>query len=151
VARCDYSNRDSGAAVLVYPDPVPTILVAVSDLMFQPRIADAARGLDLEVRLAHDAASVSEGLAAHPQAVVVDVHDAAFPPEAVIRRAHTAGARVLAFGRHTEPETLRSARIAGADKVVPRSQLVEDLPGLLQSLVWSPADAFQHEPTADAP
>jgi hypothetical protein len=44
---------------------------------------------------------------------------------------------VLAFGRHTEPATLRAARDAGAETVVPRSQLVEELPALLGRLLAS--------------
>jgi hypothetical protein len=40
----------------------------------------------------------------------------------------------MAFGRHTEPALLRAARDAGAAIVVPRSQLVEELPELLRRL-----------------
>ena len=65
----------------------------------------------------------------------MDLHERAFDPETGVGDAKVAGARVLAFGRHTEPAVLRAARAAGADIVVPRSQLAEELPELLRSLL----------------
>jgi CheY-like chemotaxis protein len=113
----------------------PTILIVVPDLMFQPRIADAARGLGATVRIADSEAATESALSDAPAAVVVDLHAAGIDTVDVIRRASGAGARVLAFGRHTEPATLRAARDAGAETVVPRSQLVEELPALLGRLL----------------
>jgi len=52
-----------------------------------------------------------------------------------IRAAKAAGAKALAFGRHTEPQALRAARDAGADVVVARSQLAAELPELMQALL----------------
>ena len=72
---------------------------------------------------------------ARPAVAVIDLHERALDPTAAITDAKAAGARVLAFGRHTEPATLRAARDAGADLVVPRSQLAEELPELLRSLL----------------
>jgi hypothetical protein len=42
---------------------------------------------------------------------------------------------VLAFGRHTEPQMLRSAREAGCAEVVPRSTLVDEMPALVQRVM----------------
>ena len=92
-----------------------TVAIAVSDLLFQSRIDAAARALGLAPCIADSAGALA--------------------PTAAITDAKAAGARVLAFGRHTEPATLRAARDAGADLVVPRSQLAEELPELLRSLL----------------
>ncbi len=114
-----------------------TIAIVVSDLMFQSRIDAAARSLGLAPRIADTDVSLAAALAAHPALAVIDLHERALDPAAAITGAKTAGARVLAFGRHTEPATLRAARDAGADIVVPRSQLAEELPELLRSLMTS--------------
>jgi len=68
-------------------------------------------------------------------AVVVDLHDMTFDARRLVAAAAAAGRPALAFGRHTEAAALRSAREAGASIVVPRSQLVEELPALLERLL----------------
>ena len=111
------------------------IVIAVSDLMFQSRIDAAARSLGLDPCITDSADALADALAARPAVAVIDLHERTFDPTAAITGAKAAGARVLAYGRHTEPATLRAARDAGADIVVPRSQLAEELPELLRSLL----------------
>lgn len=103
--------------------------------MFQSRIRAAVEQLGLEPRVADVAPAANIAVAAHPALVVIDLHAAGIDVPQVIRAAKDGGSNVLAFGRHTEPATLRAAREAGADSVVARSQLVEELPELLRSLV----------------
>jgi DNA-binding NarL/FixJ family response regulator len=110
-------------------------LVVVPDLMFQPTVAAVAARSGFDVRVADTPESLVDGIAARPVIAVVDVHAAGIDALAAIRAATSAGARVLAFGRHTEPAALRAARDAGAVKVVPRSELAEHLPALLQNLL----------------
>ncbi len=116
---------------------MPSLLIIVSDLMFQSRIEIAARDAGMAARIADTASAVEAALEASPEIVVIDLHIADIDAPDAIRRAKAAGARVLAFGRHTEPVTLRAARDVGADTVVPRSQLAEELPALLASLAES--------------
>ena len=123
---------------LPYPAPMPTILIVVADLMFQSRIEIAARDAGATPVVADTAAALDAALAADadaPAAVIVDLHITGINASEAIQRAKRAGARVLAFGRHTEPATLRAARDAGADTVVPRSTIAEELPALLASLL----------------
>ena len=115
-----------------------TILIVVADLMFQSRIEIAARDAGATARIADTAAALDAALTGDgeaPVAVVVDLHITGVDASDAIRRAEAAGARVLAFGRHTEPATLRAARDAGADTVVPRSTIAEELPALLAALL----------------
>lgn len=112
-----------------------TVAIAVSDLLFQSRIDAAARALGLAPQIADSAAALADALAARPAVAVIDLHERALDATAAITAAKAAGARVLAFGRHTEPATLRAARDAGADLVVSRSQIAEELPELLRSLM----------------
>lgn len=112
-----------------------TVAIIVVDLMFQSRIQAAVEQLGMEPRVADVPPAANIAVAAHPRLVVIDLHAAGIDVPGVIRAAKGGGSKVLAFGRHTEPATLRAAREAGADSVVARSQLVEELPELLRRLV----------------
>jgi DNA-binding NarL/FixJ family response regulator len=111
-----------------------TVVIVVIDLLFQSRIRAAAEALGLDVRVADTPAGTDAAIAAAATLVVIDVDAAGIDTPSAIRAAKAAGAKVLAFGRHTEPLSLRSARDAGADVVVARSQLAEELPELLAGL-----------------
>jgi DNA-binding response OmpR family regulator len=110
-------------------------LVVVPDLMFQPTIVEAAARAGFDVRIADTARSLADGISTAPAIAVIDVHASGIDALAAIGDATATGAQVLAFGRHTEPAALRAARDAGAVKVVPRSELVAELPALLDELL----------------
>ncbi len=121
-----------------------TIAIAVSELIFQSRIRAAAQALGLGVAIADTPVAADAALAAGPALVVVDLQERNIDPLAVIEAAKRAGAAVLAFGRHTDVASLRAARAAGADTVVPRSQLAAELPALLASLLTAADRAQPH-------
>jgi DNA-binding NarL/FixJ family response regulator len=121
------------------------MVIVVVDLLFQSRIHAAAEALGLDARVADSAAAAHVAIAAAPTLVVIDVDAAGIDTPSAIHAAKAAGAKVLAFGRHTEPGALRSARDAGADVVVARSQLAEELPELLAGLAG--VEAPRHRDT----
>jgi DNA-binding response OmpR family regulator len=123
-------------------------VIAVPDLMFQPRIEATARELGFETEVADSALSARDALARRPAIVIVDLHAIGLDVETVIRGAKTMGASVLAFGRHTEPAALRDARRAGADLAVARSQLFEELPNLIERLTGDESTFHESEPPA---
>ena len=106
--------------------PERTLLVVASDLMWQSRLAEGLRALGYHVALADTAEEALEALASGVALVIVDLQGAV-PWEGVVRAAKERATPVVAYGQHTKPELLRSARKAGADVVVPRSTLVEGL------------------------
>jgi hypothetical protein len=107
--------------------------------MFEPRIAAAAETLNLPSRSVQNAQEFDDAVPS-ASAAIIDLHDRTVDALAAIGRAHAVGVPVLAFGRHTEPALLRAARDAGARIVVPRSQLVEELPQLIERLTRSGAN-----------
>ena len=111
------------------------IAIVVSELLFQSRIAAAVARLGHEAAVADSAATLAAAIAAGPALAIIDLHDRNLDALAAVRSASAAGVRVLAFGRHTEPGTLRAARDAGAGLVVPRSQLSQELPQLVESML----------------
>jgi hypothetical protein len=109
----------------------PVAIALVADLMLASRVETGLVRAGYEVRVVDDRPAFEAALAAPAVAVVIfDIHsgiEAAF----VVEASAAKGAPVLAFGRHTEPELLRAARVAGCQAVVPRSEIVESLPELV--------------------
>ena len=112
----------------------PRILAVIPDLMFQSRVREQAQALEFDLTVA-DAQEEAAAAIAAADLVVIDLHALGFDTAALIRAAKATGVPVLAFGRHTETDVLRTAREAGADAVVVRSTFVEDLPQLLREHV----------------
>ena len=66
-----------------------------------------------------------------PGCVLVDLANPGLVLEDLLRRLEEvcpARPRVVAYGSHVDTATLRAARAAGCDPVLPRSKFVEDLP-----------------------
>lgn len=124
-----------------------SLVIAVSDLLFQTRIEGVAATAGLEPIIADTPKRLEDALERRPVVAVFDVHETAFSAIEAIERASAAGIHVLAFGRHTAPAELRSARRAGAEIVVPRSELAERLPALLARLLPD-APAAEHDPAS---
>lgn len=108
------------------------VVLVVSDLLFQSRIEAAVRAQG-HTAIVTDA----RGAMGTPSSDlwIVDLHEKDLDIEALIASARRGGGSVMAFGRHTDVDVLRRARHAGADKVVARSQLAEELPQLIDELL----------------
>ena len=121
------------------------LVIAVPDLIFQSRIEAAARAAGLAIAVAASEAQCAEALARGAAGLVVDLQAVGLAPLALIEAATAAGVPVMAFGRHTDAAALRAAREAGAQAVVPRSQLAEELPQLLAALVGADVTQSAHK------
>ncbi len=92
-----------------------TVCALVSDLMDRSRVSAAVP----DVRFATE-----PGGCAGADVIVVDVggHGGAIAE----LRSLVPGARIVAFGRHDNPEALAAAEAAGADVALPRSRFFRD-------------------------
>ncbi len=110
----------------------PTGLLLSDDLLFISRVTGTARDLGLEVRSARSADAVAELAEKQcPTCVIVDLANPGLVIAELIERLRqtcTPMPRVVAYGSHVDTATLRAARDAGCDVVLPRSKFVEDLP-----------------------
>jgi DNA-binding NarL/FixJ family response regulator len=99
------------------------------DLIFFSRVAGTARAAGLAVRQVRTAAALIEAARREPPAgIILDLHNEGLDLPALLaslREACPAMPRVVAYGSHVEAETLRAARTAGCDLVLPRSRFVE--------------------------
>jgi CheY-like chemotaxis protein len=101
------------------------------DLIFFSRVAGAARAGGFTVRMVKLADELLAQAKQHlPAAIILDLN----LPELdltdmleKLRAACTAMPCLVAYGSHVEAEVLRSARKAGCDLVMPRSQFVANL------------------------
>ncbi len=108
-------------------------LMLCDDLIFFSRVSGAARAAGMVVRMVRTPAElVAAARAGAPGGVIVDVHNPGLDLPALLaelRDACPAMPRVTAYGSHVEAAVLRAARQAGCDRVLPRSQFVEELEG----------------------
>ena len=118
----------------VIPDP-PAGLLLSDDLIFTSRVTGTARALGLVVKPARSAEALVELAQQHaPRCVLVDLANPGLVLGDLLRRLGEVcptPPRVVAYGAHVDTATLRAARAAGCDPVLPRSKFVEELPRAL--------------------
>ena len=110
-------------------------LLLSDDLIFTSRITGTAQGLGLSVKPARDTASL-QALARQqaPTCVIVDLANPGLDIAQFIEWLKDncqPPPRVIAYGSHVQAETLKKAREAGCDEVLPRCKFVEDLAVML--------------------
>jgi DNA-binding NarL/FixJ family response regulator len=107
-------------------------LILSDDLLFTSRITGAAAAHGLAVRSARSADALVELARRHPpRGVLIDLHNPGLAlPELLAQLAAVCPTRprVVAYGSHVDAPTLRAARVAGCEVVLPRSKFVEGLP-----------------------
>jgi CheY-like chemotaxis protein len=117
-------------------EPVPPLgLLLSDDLLFTSRITATARDLGLALKPARSA----EGLRAlarqqTPSCIILDLSNPGLILDELIRGLREECMpmpRLVAYGSHVDTATLRAAREAGCDVVLPRSKFVEELPRAL--------------------
>jgi CheY-like chemotaxis protein len=112
----------------------PAGLLLSDDLIFTSRITGTAADLGLAVKVAHTPAVLLE-LAARGgvKLVILDLANPGLVIADVMRQLKGSGAGpyVVAYGSHVDTATLKAAREAGCDVVLPRSKFVEELPKAL--------------------
>jgi DNA-binding NarL/FixJ family response regulator len=116
------------------------------DLMFTSRITGTGRNLGLPIRAARTAdAVVNLARQQPPTCVIVDLANASLRIADLMAElgALPSRPRIVGYGSHVDTATLRAAREAGCDIVLPRSKFVEELPTALPA--WLAAPAFGDE------
>ncbi|MCZ2343376.1 MAG: response regulator [Bacteroidales bacterium] len=106
-------------------------LMICDDLIFTSRVTATARAHGQTVKTARSPA-VAERLLAEemPSCVLIDLHTPELDLTAFLARLREHGQpaiRIVAYGSHVAKERLQTAREAGCDLVLPRSQFVQQL------------------------
>jgi CheY-like chemotaxis protein len=117
-------------------------LLLCDDLIFTSRITGTARDLGLTVKAASSSQKLRDlAMAQSPACVILDLGNPGLVIEDLVtalREECRPMPRVVAYGSHVDTATLRRAREAGCDPVLPRSKFVEELPQALRQ--WMTAN-----------
>jgi CheY-like chemotaxis protein len=105
------------------------------DLIFTSRISGTAHELGYTLLVARSPSALLELVRDNsPGCIILDLSNPGLSIADLVRQARPAGAAlpfIVAYGSHVDTATLRAAREAGCDLVLPRSKFVEELPSAL--------------------
>lgn len=115
-----------------------TVLVVVDDLFFSAKIGETIRQLGSVPRFAAELSEIpDESGCGLPAAIIVDLDLSRTDAVGLISHLKadeaTRDVPMMAYGRHTRPETFERARAAGCERAVPRSEFVKRLPEFIAS------------------
>jgi CheY-like chemotaxis protein len=113
-------------------EPKASGLLLCDDLIFTSRVTGTARDLGYTFKTARSTAALNQLLETdRPVCIILDLAN----PDLVIadfmscvRQLGAPIPRVVAYGSHVDTAILKAARAARCDKVLTRSQFVEELP-----------------------
>jgi len=114
-----------------------TVLVLTSNLFFMPRIEAAAEAHGLETVSVSTAAALNKAAESHTVSLVLvdlEMEEPIWTEALESLKVHKGvGTRVVAYGPHGEPDSLRKARELGSDAVLIKRDFSEGLIELLAS------------------
>lgn len=118
------------------------VLVLLNDLMFQVKIAEAAKRSGVKVAFLDSAANLLQVAASQqPQVIVLDLNFVNGAPLATIRalkaKEETRAIPLLGYVSHVQVDLRAAAAEAGCDLVVARSAFVQNLPEMLSKYAAS--------------
>lgn len=109
-------------------------LLLSEDLLFVSKITGTATACGLKIAVVRAAADlVAQVEQVHPACVLLDLHHPGLDIAALVKALHDQPSRpvIVGYGSHVDVATLKQARDAGCDLVLPRSKFVEELPTAL--------------------
>jgi len=113
---------------------VERIVALMDDLFFQMKVAETAKHLGLELKVATNGDALLELLVPRPKLVIVDLNARSQPLAAIERvRAAQKDLRVIGFLSHVQRDLAAQAQAAGCDEVMPRSAFTQNLAALLSA------------------
>jgi len=109
-----------------------TVVALMDDLFFQMKVAETAKHLGVELKVAANGDALLSLLEGSPKLVIVDLNARNQPIQAIERlRAVKNGVRVVGFLSHVQTDLAAQARAAGFDQVMPRSAFTQNLAAIL--------------------
>jgi CheY-like chemotaxis protein len=114
--------------------PMGRVLALMDDLFFQMKLAETAKQLGIEVKVAATPNALLALLEQSPKLVIVDLNARSQPVHAIAAlRAKSNGIRIVGFLSHVQVELASQARAAGCDEVMPRSAFTQNLAAILST------------------
>src|SRR5260370_18854224 len=110
------------------------VVALMDDLFFQMKLAETAKQLGMEVKVATNGEGLMEFMATEQKLVIVDLNARSQPLQAIekLRQARK-DVRVVGFLSHVQRELAAQAQAAGCDEVLPRSSFTQNLAAILSA------------------
>lgn len=110
------------------------IVALMDDLFFQMKVAETAKHLDLELKVATNGDALVSLLEPTPNLVIVDLNARSQPIAAIERvRAAQKDLKVIGFLSHVQRDLAAQAQAAGCNEVMPRSAFTQNLAAILSA------------------
>lgn len=110
------------------------VVALMDDLFFQMKVAETAKHLGLELKVATNGDALLGLLEPVPNLVIVDLNARSQPLVAIERlRVAQKELRVVGFLSHVQRDLAAQAQAAGCNEVMPRSAFTQNLSAILSS------------------
>jgi CheY-like chemotaxis protein len=108
------------------------VVALMDDLFFQMKLAETAKQLGVEVKVATNGEALMGLMESEPKLVIVDLNARSQPIQAIEKlRLLRKDVRVVGFLSHVQKELAAQAQAAGCDEVMPRSSFTQNLAAIL--------------------
>jgi DNA-binding NarL/FixJ family response regulator len=108
------------------------VVALMDDLFFQMKLAETAKQLGVEVKVAANGDALMSLMASEPKLVIVDLNARSHPIQTIeMLRLTQKNVRVVGFLSHVQTELAAQAQAAGCDEVMPRSSFTQNLATIL--------------------
>lgn len=110
------------------------VVALMDDLFFQMKLAETAKQLGVEVKMATNGDALMSLMENAPKLLIVDLNARSQPLEAIEKvRQSNKDIRVVGFLSHVQTQLAAQAQAAGCNEVLPRSTLTQNLAAILSA------------------
>ncbi len=110
------------------------VVALMDDLFFQMKMAETAKQLGVELKVATNGDALMSLLESAPKLVVVDLNARSQPIQAIEKlRLARRDIHVVGFLSHVQRELAAQAQAAGCDEVMPRSSFTQNLAAIMSA------------------
>jgi CheY-like chemotaxis protein len=108
------------------------VIALMDNLFFQMKLAETAKQLGVEVKVATDGEALMQLMESAPKLIIVDLNARSQPLRTIEKvRQVRKDIRVVGFLSHVQTELAAQAQAAGCDEVLPRSSFTQNLAAIL--------------------
>ncbi len=110
------------------------VVALMDDLFFQMKLAETAKQLGVEVKVATNGDALLGLMESAPKLVIVDLNARSEPLKAIEKlRESSKDIRVVGFLSHVQTQLAAQAQAAGCNEVLPRSSFTQNLAAILSA------------------
>jgi len=110
------------------------VVALMDDLFFQMKLAETAKQMGVEVKVATSGEALEGLMSSEPKLVIVDLNARSQPLQAIEKLRQTRkDVRVVGFLSHVQTELAAQAQAAGCNEVLPRSSFTQNLAAILSA------------------